>query len=106
MAGTLSAGAQTVLTDPTKPPPEAMLAPGAESVPAAPAGPQLQSVLVGAAWRGREVAVIDGEIVRRGETFRGAVLEKVGPGEVVLRKNGKAQVLRVFPETAGKENRK
>lgn len=91
------------LSDPTRPPPEAMqpLAPGAAAEPAAPRKPVLQSVLVGKGHEGREVAVIDGEIVRKGEKFRGAVLEDVGPNEVVLRRGAQTEKLVLFPLAAG-----
>jgi MSHA biogenesis protein MshK len=92
------------LTDPTRPPPEALqaLAPGAAPpAPAAPRKPVLQSVLVGKGHEGREVAVIDGEIVRKGQTFRGAVLEEVGTNMAVLRRGNKTETLILFPLAAG-----
>ncbi len=92
------------LSDPTRPPPEALqqLAPGA--APPAPAGPRkpvLQSVLVGKGHEGREVAVIDGEVVRKGEKFRDAVLEEVGTNVAVLRRGNKTETLVLFPLAAG-----
>ncbi|WP_342114801.1 MSHA biogenesis protein MshK [Pseudoduganella sp. OTU4001] len=91
------------LADPTRPPPEAMqlLAPGSVPVPVGPQKPVLQSVLVGKGHEGREVAVIDGEIVRKGQMFRGAVLEDVGPNEVVLRRGNQREKLVLFPLAAG-----
>lgn len=89
------------LADPTRPPPEALSPQALASMPVRPAGPQLQSVLVGKGYEGREVAVIDGEIIRRGEKFRGAVLEHVGPEEVVLRRGAHKEVLQLFPLAAG-----
>lgn len=84
------------LPDPTRPPLEAGLpqAAGME-LPKAPVLPQLQSVLIGA--RGREVAVIDGQTVRKGEKFEGAVLVKVSKDSVILRRSGKDLVLRLYP---------
>lgn len=92
------------LPDPTRPPPEAMhvLAPG--SVPPPPAGPRkpvLQSVLVGKGHEGREVAVIDGVVVRKGEKFRDAVLDEVGTNVAVLRRGDKTETLILFPLAAG-----
>ena len=111
MAGWLMAGialpaaplhAQT-LPDPTRPPPEA-LAPAAGDAPhmAPRSGPQLQSVLIGTS--GREVAVIDGQVVRLGEKFDGALLVKVSKNEVVLRRGAEVQVLTLVPpdDTNGK----
>lgn len=91
------------LVDPTRPPPEALqlMAPGSVPVPSGPLKPVLQSVLVGKGHEGREVAVIDGEVVRKGQMFRGAVLEDVGPNEVVLRRGNQREKLVLFPLAAG-----
>lgn len=85
------------LPDPTRPPLEARQPQAGEVVeqPKVPLLPQLQSVLIGS--HGREVAVIDGQTVRKGEKFNGAVLVKVSKDNVVLRKGGKDQVLTLFP---------
>jgi MSHA biogenesis protein MshK len=89
------------LPDPTRPPPEAVRALGggvAAALPAPQANgglPQLQSVLTGS--RGREVAVIDGQTLRRGDKFHGAVLSKVGKNSVVLRRGAKVEVLTLLP---------
>ncbi|WP_229258424.1 MSHA biogenesis protein MshK [Duganella rivi] len=96
IAGT--AQAQTLL-DPTQPPPESRLLPQSD-VPAVPAGPQLQSVLLGS--RGRAVAVIDGQTIRKGEKFNGAVLVEVRKNQVVLQNGRNKQVLTLFPEPAHK----
>jgi MSHA biogenesis protein MshK len=99
-AACLPAAAQG-LADPTRPPPEALRALGvgaAAAVPAPPVNggrPQLQSVLTGS--RGREVAVIDGQTLRRGDKFHGAVLSKVGKNSVVLRRGAKVEVLTLLP---------
>jgi MSHA biogenesis protein MshK len=99
LAWLLPAGAQT-LTDPTRPPPESQLLPAttASTASAEPVirRPQLQSVLTGT--RGREVAVIDGQTLRRGDRFDGAVLVKVGKDSVTLRRGGKDEVLTLFPK--------
>ncbi len=100
LAGAGLANAQA-LVDPTQPPPEARLAPGAPAdAPAAPKGPQLQSVLIGS--RGRAVAVIDGQTVRKGDKFNGAVLVEVRKNQVVLQHGRNKQVLTLFPEPAAK----
>jgi len=88
------------LSDPTRPPPE-ILQPQTANPEAMPAGPRLQSVLLGEGHQGRELAVIDGEIVRRGDKFRGAVLEEVKANEVVLRRGKQREVLRLYPLAAG-----
>jgi MSHA biogenesis protein MshK len=86
------------LADPTMPPPESRLLPsGAQDAPAVSTGPQLQSVLIGS--RGREVAVIDGQTVRKGEKFHGAVLVEVGKNRVVLQNGRNKQILTLFPDT-------
>ena len=92
-----AASAQT-LSDPTQPPPESrLLAPGQNVTPVS-LGPQLQSVLIGS--RGREVAVIDGQTIRRGEKYKGATLVQVGKNQVVLQNGKHQQVLKLFPEDA------
>lgn len=105
LAAPLMAGAQSHagLADPTRPPLEILqqMAPGSVPVPAATQKPVLQSVLVGKGHEGREIAVIDGEIVRKGQKFRGAVLEDVGPNEVVLRRGNQREKLVLFPLAAG-----
>jgi len=93
----LPALAQT-LTDPTQPPPESrQLAPGATDGPVASAGPQLQSILIGT--RGREVAVIDGQTLRKGDKIHGAVLVQIRKNQVVLQHGRAKQVLTLFPDT-------
>jgi MSHA biogenesis protein MshK len=91
------------LTDPTRPPPEALQlqSPSLAPAPAGPHKPVLQSVLVGKGHEGREVAVIDGEVVRKGQTFHGAVLEEVGTNVAVLRRGNKTETLILFPLAAG-----
>ena len=105
LAGALSAlalaawpGHAQTLSDPTQPPPESrLLAPGAADAPVASAGPQLQSILIGT--RGREVAVIDGQTLRKGDKINGAVLVKIGKNQVVLQHGREKQVLTLFPDT-------
>lgn len=87
------------LQDPTRPPPlmakaAAGALPGASAV--APAGPVLQSVLIGRNAGGRQVAVIDGETVALGGAFRGAVLVRMTENEVELLRGRERQVLKLF----------
>lgn len=107
-AGTLlaSAAVAQVLKDPTRPP--ASLLGAAKGAPgtAAPQGPHLQSILIARTPGGRHVAVIDGETVRLGDSFRGARVERMTQTEVVLSKGGKKQVLKLFPATVAGQNTK
>jgi len=93
------AGAQT-LADPTQPPPESRLLPAGEMDVPVSTGPVLQSVLLGSG--GRQVAVIDGQTVRKGEKFKGATLVQVGKNQVVLQNGKNKQVLTLFPDAASK----
>jgi MSHA biogenesis protein MshK len=95
-----AAGAQS-FADPTQPPPEArLLALGAAEAPPASTGPRLQSVLIGT--HGREVAVIDGQTLRKGDKINGAVLVKISRNQVVLQHGREKRVLTLFPD-AGAE---
>ena len=86
------------LVDPTQPPPEARLsASGVEAAVAATSGPQLQSVLIGT--RGREVAVIDGQLLRKGDKINGAQLVRISKNQVVLQHGRERRVLTLFPDT-------
>lgn len=88
--------ARAQMVDPTQPPPEArMAANGAEAAAPVRSGPQLQSVLIGT--RGREVAVIDGQTLRKGDKFNGAVLVRISKNEVVLQHGRERQRLTLFP---------
>jgi MSHA biogenesis protein MshK len=93
------AGAQT-LADPTQPPPESRLLPLGEADAPVSTGPVLQSVLIGSG--GRQVAVIDGQTVRKGEKFKGATLVQVSKNQVVLQNGKNKQILTLFPEAAKK----
>lgn len=93
--GAAAAHAQ-VLSDPTRPPSSLMQARGALPM-AAPQGPRLQSILISRAPGGRHIAVIDGQTVRPGDSFRGARVERMTQTEVVLSKDGRKQVLKLFP---------
>nr|WP_315258352.1 MSHA biogenesis protein MshK [uncultured Duganella sp.] len=93
------ASAQT-LTDPTQPPPESRLLPAGEAEAQVSRGPVLQSVLIGS--NGRQVAVIDGQTVRKGEKFNGATLIQVSKNQVVLQNGKNKQILTLFPDAAHK----
>jgi hypothetical protein len=93
-----SAGAQTA--DPTRPPPGIEPHAQGEAEPGPPPGPELQSVLVSREPGGRRVAVISGEMVRQGSRWQGALVEKVGENEVVLRRGRAREVLRLYPKPA------
>ena len=92
------------LQDPTRPPAGLM-------TPQAGAGdigsgakpdraPRLQSVLVARQPGGRHVAVIDGETLRLGDTFRGARVARIGQNEVELRRGNARQVLTLHAAAA------
>lgn len=89
------------LQDPTRPPAASLLLPpDAAQAPAAPRQPTLQSVLVGPG-SGREVAVIDGRIVRRGERVGRAILADIRGDRVILREGRRTTELKLYPQ-AGK----
>lgn len=94
--------AAQALQDPMRPP-ASMLAPDAGAVAGAnPAGPQLQTILIGRAPGGRHLAVIDGETVRPGDSFHGARVARIADNEVELVRGRERQVLRLEGQaTAG-----
>jgi MSHA biogenesis protein MshK len=97
LAAATLAGAQT-LQDPTRPPAALMAGQGAAGQPAAaPAAraPQLQSVLIARQPGGRHVAVIDGETLRLGESYRGARVARIEQDEVELVRGRTRQVLKL-----------
>jgi MSHA biogenesis protein MshK len=84
------------LRDPTRPPARLFLAGGvAPGAAAAASAPQLQSVLIGRQAGGRHVAVIDGETVRLGDSFRGARVVRMTQTEVELMRGRERQVLKL-----------
>lgn len=87
---------RAALLDPTRPP--ALLARTAAGPAAsvAPAGPVLQSVLIARQPGGRQVAVIDGETVRLGGAFHGAVLVRMTETEVELKRANGRQILKLY----------
>ena len=96
-ASCLPAAAQA-LRDPTRPP--APLIPGGAGARAAApvsSGPRLQSVLIARQPGGRHVAVIDGETVRLGGSFRGARVARMTENQVELVRGRERQVLRLDP---------
>lgn len=104
--GLAAAGARAqALQDPTRPPAAlAAAGKGAATAPVAIDGPRLQSILIARTPGGRHVAVIDGQTVRPGETFRGARVEHMTATQVVLSKDGRKQTLKLFPATAAGPN--
>lgn len=88
-----------VLLDPTRPPPEWLAAqPKAAGVPgeADPgAAPQLQSLVIGPS---RRYAIIEGQLVGVGDTFKDARVVAVRPSGVVLRSERGTQTLRLYPD--------
>jgi MSHA biogenesis protein MshK len=97
LAGQACASAQA-LQDPTRPPAQLDARGGAI---AASGGPQLQSVLIGAGPGGRQVAVIDGETVRVGETWRGARVVRMTQTQVELVRGHEHQVLKLNSPAPG-----
>lgn len=87
------AGAQA-LTDPTRPP--ASLGVRADTNAGGGDGlPRLQSVLISPRAGGRQVAVIDGETVRVGDSYKGARVARMSQTEVELVRGRERQVLRL-----------
>ena len=87
------------LADPTRPPARfAGSVPGqaANAAPAVSAEPVLQSVLRARQPGGRQVAVIDGETIRLGGIFRGAVLVRMTDTEVELQRGASRKILTLF----------
>jgi MSHA biogenesis protein MshK len=83
------------LPDPTRPPAAALQAPPGTGAAAADVLPQLQSVMLGAAGSQR-IAVIDGQSVRVGESFRGARVVRIADSEVELQRGRERQVLHLY----------
>lgn len=83
------------LPDPTRPPAAALQAPPGTGAAAADVLPQLQSVMLGAAGS-RRIAVIDGQSVRVGESFRGARVVRIADSEVELQRGRERQVLHLY----------
>ena len=94
-----TAGAQS-LPDPTRPP--AGLLERSATVAAAPVNraPRLQSVLIARQPGGRHIAVVDGETLRLGDTYRGARVARIEQNEVELVRGRVRQVLKLDEPTA------
>jgi MSHA biogenesis protein MshK len=93
--------AAQALQDPTRPPANLIAAAaGAGQAATAPAGPQLQTILIGRAPGGRHLAVIDGETVRPGDDFHGARVTRIADNEVELVRGRERQVLRLAAQDA------
>ena len=106
-AGAGLAAAQA-LRDPTRPPANlvARQAGAADGAVAAPVktAPRLQSVLIARQPGGRHVAVIDGETLRIGDSYRGARVTRIEQNEVELGRGNARQVLKLnaaMPANAG-----
>jgi MSHA biogenesis protein MshK len=86
------------LQDPTRPPAALMAGQGAvQAAPAAQRPPQLQSVLIARQPGGRHVAVIDGETLRLGDSYKGARLTRIEQNQVELVRGRTRQVLTLQP---------
>lgn len=91
------------LADPTRPP-AALGMRGDVSGAVGDGLPRLQSVLIAPHAGGRQVAVIDGETVRLGDSYKGARVARMSQTEVELVRGRERQVLRLEPlpaEAAG-----
>lgn len=100
MCAAVAAQAQA-LQDPMRPPAQLLattrVAVAAPAATARAPQPQLQSVLIARQQGGRHVAVIDGETVRLGASFRGARVVRMTQTEVELVRGRERQVLKLFP---------
>jgi MSHA biogenesis protein MshK len=97
------AGAQA-LQDPTRPPAALIAGQGAGGQGAAAPvnrAPQLQSVLIGRQPGGRHVAVIDGETLRLGDTYKGARVARIEQDQVELVRGRTRQVLKLNAAAPG-----
>jgi len=94
LACALPAAAQA-LRDPTRPPAALVAGGAAARAVTAPSGPQLQSILIGRQPGGRHVAVIDGETVRLGDSYKGARVTRMTPNEVELVRGNERRVLKL-----------
>lgn len=89
LGAALPAGGQE-LVDPTRPPNAP--APGMQE--GAPAGTQLQSVLIAP---GRRIAIVNGKSVALGDVLGESKVVKITETEVVLQKGNETEVLKMFP---------
>jgi MSHA biogenesis protein MshK len=96
-AGTASAQREA-LVDPTRPP--VAVSEPTEKEQAAPAGPQLQSVLISPT---RRVAVISGNTVMQGGKYGGATVVAISEGTVLLRYADRKETLHLLPGVVKRE---
>lgn len=88
VVGSVLAGPVLALDDPTRP--SGFQAPAAEA-PKPQANFSLDSIMIGS---GKRLAVINGQMVREGQSLEQARVVKVAPDRVVLSVNGQQRVLR------------
>jgi MSHA biogenesis protein MshK len=86
------------LVDPTRPPNMSVESGAKES--AAPAGPQLQSVLISPT---RRVAVISGSTVVQGGKYGNATVTSISEGAVLLRYADRRETLHLIPGVVKRE---
>jgi MSHA biogenesis protein MshK len=87
----LTAGAQGIMADPTRPP-GALATTAGDGVTTG--GPVLQSVMLSP---GRKMAMISGEMVVLGGRYGSARLVKLTESEAVLKDGAETTVLKLFP---------
>ena len=98
--GLVGAARAAPLSDPTQPAPEWLKAqapvpvPGAVAAQDVVAAPEVRVLVIGLA---RKFAIIDGQVVRYGETYNGSKLVGINPDGVVLLKDGKKEKLSMNP---------
>jgi MSHA biogenesis protein MshK len=92
---------RAALVDPTRPPNMSVESGAKESAaPAAPAGPQLQSVLISPT---RRVAVISGSTVVQGGKYGNATVTSISEGAVLLRYADRRETLHLIPGVIKRE---
>ena len=99
MLGCLTPAWGQGLSDPTRPPPAFLAAlpkaPGTAAAAEPEVVPQLQSLLIGPS---RRYAIIEGQLLGVGDSFKGARVVAVRPAGVVLRSERGTETLRLFPD--------
>lgn len=96
----VQAQAQEGLPDPTRPPAAFHAPQGADGGAALSSEPQVQSILVSLSPGGRRIAVIDGKTLREGARLGDAVVVAIEPTQVILRRDGQRQVLKLYRPAA------
>ncbi len=106
--GLAGAARAAPLSDPTRPASEWLAAqspvpgavaaqppvPGAVAAEAVAAAPVVRVLVIG---RARKFAIIDGQVVRYGETYNGSKLVGINPDGVVMQKDGSKEKLSMHP---------